>query len=182
MDSILPSFNNDGVLPAGDYLLTLDELRECHLVTGKGNPSNSWDSAWRRELVEGLTIMVEQLRAVGVTEIFVNGSFVQNKDHPGDIDGYFVADLKALASGQLEADLNRLSSDGIWTWEWEDRWMESGMTKPQLPMWHKYRVELFPFVPGTGCGIVDRYGHELDFPSAFRQTREELPKGIIQLR
>jgi hypothetical protein len=48
-----------------------------------------------------------------------------------------------------------------------------------------YRVELYPHVPGLGigCGIFDRQGNELEFPSAFRQCRRSgKPKGIVKLR
>jgi hypothetical protein len=35
------------MLPAGDYELTLDELRASSLVTGSGVDSLSWDVRWR---------------------------------------------------------------------------------------------------------------------------------------
>jgi hypothetical protein len=52
-------------------------------------------------------------------------------------------------------------------------------------MWHRYRVELDPHVPGhgVGSGIRDKYGHESEFPSAFRQSRcDEAPRGIIKIK
>jgi hypothetical protein len=52
-------------------------------------------------------------------------------------------------------------------------------------MWHKYRVELYPHVPGIGMrsGILDKHGNELEFPSAFRQSRRDgTPRGIVKLR
>jgi hypothetical protein len=33
---------------------------------------------------------------------------VEDKDHLNDIDGYFVCDLRALASGELQRQLNLL--------------------------------------------------------------------------
>ena len=35
----------------------------------------------------------------------------------------------------------------------------------QLPMWHRYRVELNSQAPGLGMisGIRDKWGHELEF-------------------
>jgi hypothetical protein len=51
-------------------------------------------------------------------------------------------------------------------------------------MWHCYRVELYPHVPGLGigCGIRDKHGHELEFPSAFRQSRRDgKPRGIVKI-
>ncbi len=50
-------------------------------------------------------------------------------------------------------------------------------------MWRQYRVELYPHVAGLGCGICDKYGNELEFPSAFRQSRRDgRPRGIIKIR
>ena len=50
-------------------------------------------------------------------------------------------------------------------------------------MWHKYRVELYPHLVGLGSGIRDRYGNELEFPSAFRQSRSDgKPRGIVKIR
>jgi len=70
---------------------------------------------------------------------------VEEKDHPNDIDGYFVCDLRVLAS--------------------------------------RYRVELYPHVRGFSSGIRDAQGHELEFPSAFRQSRRDgRPRGIIKLK
>ena len=49
-------------------------------------------------------------------------------------------------------------------------------------MWHQYRVELYPHVPGMPSGIRDRHGNELEFPSAFRQSRRDgEQRGIVKL-
>ena len=51
-------------------------------------------------------------------------------------------------------------------------------------MWHQYRVELYPHVPGLGIGsgILDKFGNELEFPSAFRQCRRNgKPRGIVKI-
>src|SRR5690349_21143163 len=110
----LPPFTDDGLLPAGDFVLTLDELFRSSLVTGWPD-ADAWDTAWRRRLVENLSIMADHLWRVGVREIFIDGSFVEDKPHPNDIDGYFVCDAAALYSGALEASLQEL--DSIWTWD-----------------------------------------------------------------
>ena len=52
--------------------------------------------------------MVGQLRRIGIKEIFVDGSFVEDKDHPGDIDGYFECDVVEFATGNLQRELNGL--------------------------------------------------------------------------
>ncbi len=180
----LPPFTDDGLLPADDYELSLGELRTSLLVVGLGEPNKfpHWDSAWRERLVDNLEVLVAQLWRVGVTEVFVDGSFAEDKDHPNDIDGYFVCDLMRLASGDLERELNLLDPHKVWTWDPRARRSYRGYPKKQLPMWHRYRVEFYPHC-GQGSGICDRFGNELEFPSAFRQSRRDgKPKGIIKIR
>lgn len=178
---MLPAFTHDGLLPSGDYELTLDELRGSMLVTGSGVGSETWDAAWRGTLVDHLEVMVRQLWQVGVTEIFVDGSFAEDKDHPNDIDGYFECDLMELASGRLTRALNRLDPGKVWTWDPAERRPCASSMKAQLPMWHTYRVELYPHY-GQPSGIRDAYGNELEFPSAFRISRRGgQPRGIIKI-
>ncbi len=171
----------DGLLPAEDFELTLEELASSALVENRDDIPQ-WDTEWRRELVTRLGLLSNELWQVGIKEIYVNGSFVEDKAHPNDIDGYFVCDPKDLASGRLERELNLLNPHKIWTWDPSSRKPYPGYTKRQLPMWHQYRVELFPHY-GQGTGILDRYGNELEFPAAFRTSKEQLrPKGIVKLR
>jgi len=177
----LPAFTVDGLLPTGDYVLTLAELRASYLVTGHGVGSQMWDVAWRAHLVDNLAILAGQLWQVGIAQIFVDGSFVEDKDYPHDIDGYFECDLHYLTSGDLERDLNNLDPHKVWTWDPASRQPDPNSGKAQLPMWYRYRVELYPHY-GQFCGIKDQYGHDLEFPSAFRQSRHGfLPKGIVRL-
>lgn len=151
------------------------------LVLGPRKGSPSWDTPWRMLLVNNLELLVKQLRQVGVTEIFIDGSFVEDKDHPNDIDGYFVCTLEALVSGDLERNLNLLDPYKVWTWDPDSRRPYPGSSKWQLPMWHRYRVELYPHV-GQGSGIVDEFGYELEFPAAFRRSRRDgRPRGIVKI-
>jgi hypothetical protein len=118
---------------------------------------------------------------VGITDVFVDGSFVEDKDHPNDIDGYFVCELQELASGRLQHELNLLEPHKIWTWDPASRMPYRGYPKKQLPMWHAYRIELYPHY-GQPVGICDRHGNELEFPSAFRLSRRNgESRGIIKL-
>lgn len=171
-------FNDFGLLPIGDYKLTLNDLRHSLLVKGPGN-GFLWDESWRAHLVDQLEIMVNQLWRVGITEIFIDGSFVEDKAHPNDIDGYFECDVMDLPT--IVRELNILEPDKIWTWDSRTRRQYKGYTKAQLPMWHKYRVELYPEY-GQYSGIPDEFGNNLLFPSAFRQTRDSFrPKGIVKI-
>jgi hypothetical protein len=178
----IPPFDADGLLPPGDYKVSFEELRNSMLV--KGLVGTSWDVTWRELLVHNLEIMCRQLWSAGVTDVFADGSFVEDKDHPNDIDGYFVCSLDELITGELERKLNLLDPAKVWTWDPASRKPYRGYPKKQLPMWHEYRVELYPHVPGLGIGsgILDKYGHELEFPSAFRQCRRDgKPRGIVQI-
>ena len=174
---VLPPFTADGLLPPGDYSMTIAELAASVLVFGWPNVG-PWDAEWRGQLVANLAIMVGHLRRVAIHDVFIDGSFVENKPHPNDIDGYFLCDRDFCLSGKLERKLRAI--DPIWTWDPARRRSPRGGGKKQLPMWHNYRVELFPHI-GQMTGITDEFGHELEFPSAFRLSRTFLPKGIIRL-
>lgn len=182
MDAVIPNFES-GVLPVGDYEVTFAQLRASLLVHGCGDLRNGqWDTEWRAKLVDNLEVMVKQLWEVGVEHIYIDGSFVEDKDHPNDIDGYFVCDTKLLASGKLEQSLNPLEPDKIWTCNPHAKRPYKGYPKKQLPMWHKYRVELYAHVAGHSCGIRDKFDNEMEFPSAFRiSRRDDTPKGIIKI-
>ena len=180
MDSI-PGFTADGLLPQGDYEVTFEELRQSILVSGPGQGYPHWDSEWRRALVASLEVLCSQLWRVGIQEIFIDGSFVEDKDHPNDIDGYFVCDLMEFASGRIERKLNLLDPSKVWTWNPKTRRPYRDYPKKQLPMWHGYRVELYPHF-GQGSGIKDELGNELEFPAAFRRSRRDgKPKGVVKL-
>jgi hypothetical protein len=177
----IPPFTSEGLLPVFDHPATLTELRASHLVTGKGVQSEAWDKKWRAQLVDNLEVLVSQLWQVEVDQIYINGSFVEEKDHPNDIDGYFECDRRALLSGRLETALNDLDPHKTWTWDPASRRKHRGSTKAQLPMWHRYRVELYPDI-GLPTDILDQHGNRLTFPAAFRKTRGDgRPKGIIKI-
>ncbi|MGB6306920.1 MAG: hypothetical protein WBF89_03920 [Steroidobacteraceae bacterium] len=167
----------------GEYELTFEELRRSSLVVGSGTGVSTWDATWRESLVGNLEVTTRQLWQVGVRDVFADGSFVEEKDHPNDIDGYFVCSLTDLSSGELTRKLNLLDPYKIWTWDPRSRQAFRGYPKKQLPMWHRYRVELYPHVAGFSSGIRDPQGHELEFPSAFRQSRRDgRPRGIVKLK
>ena len=108
--------------------------------------------------------------------------FVEDKDHPGDIDGYFECDVVEFATGNIQRRLNELDPYKVWTWAPASRRPYRNQTKRQLPMWHRYRVELYPHFPGLTSGIRDQFGNDLPFPSAFRLSRREhKPKGIVKI-
>lgn len=184
---MIPSFQTNGLLPPGDFEVSFEQLRQSILAEGPpANPSSgAWDGGWRQRLIDNLEILTKELWQVGVREIYADGSFAEDKDHPNDIDGYFVCGLRELASGDLARQLNLLDPYKVWTWDPLSRKPYRGYPKKQLPMWHRYRVELYPHVAGLGLGsgILDKWGNELEFPSAFRQSRRDgTPRGIIKIQ
>jgi uncharacterized protein DUF6932 len=68
-------------------LLPSSQLRRSLLVRGPGRADSTWDTAWRASLVGNLEVMTRQLWQVGISDVFADGSFVEEKDHPNDIDG-----------------------------------------------------------------------------------------------
>ncbi len=126
--------------------------------------------------------MIGQLWQVGIDQIFINGSFVEDKDHPNDVDGYFECDEAYALSGRLENDLNTIDQYKVWTWRPGTRRLDPNSGKRQLPIWHQYRVEIYPHFPNLPSGIRDQFGNDLPFPSAFRLARRAyLPKGIVKI-
>jgi hypothetical protein len=175
-------FDEYGLLPPGDYEMTLHELKNSISVKGPDERSGGWDTAWRVKLAANLEILTRQLWQIGVVDIFIDGSFVEDKDHPNDVDGYFVCDLADLATGKLEHRLNLLDPNKVWTWRPDSRKPHPESDKKQLPMWHVYRVELYPHF-GQPAGVRDKFGNEMTFPSAFRQSRHESrQKGIVVVK
>jgi hypothetical protein len=180
----LPShFNEEGLLPQGDYVATFDDLRRSLLVRGPEPLRPTWDLSWRQKLVTNLETLVRQLWQCGIHSIVIDGSFVEDKDHPNDIDGYFECDFEEFATGELQRRLNLLDPQKVWTWSESSWMMVPGLTKPVLPMWLFYRVELFPHYGLANTGIRDERGAILSFPEAFRKSRSgDQPKGVVQIR
>lgn len=50
----LPTFDDDGLLPSGDYEMSLGMLKRSMLVEGPGEEYPDWDFDWRLKLVENL--------------------------------------------------------------------------------------------------------------------------------
>lgn len=170
-------FTADGVLPPRDHDLTIEELRASMLVTGPEGHDPGWDSSWRAKLVDNLTILVRQLWTVGIEEIFIDGSFAQDKNRPNDIDGYFVCDLRQQVSGELERKLNALDPHRAWGWSEHIRYPGR-----LLPLQRIYKVVLWPYSLGTMWG-TDNRGKPVEMSDAFRRVAgTSIRKGIIRLR
>jgi hypothetical protein len=107
---MIPDFDAEGLSPPGDYGVSFEELRRSTLIMGGAQHRENWGAAWRAQLVGNFEILARQLWSVGIRDIYADGSFVEDKDHPNDIDGYFVCDLQPLITDELVRELNLLDN------------------------------------------------------------------------
>jgi hypothetical protein len=85
---MIPDFDDSGNLPPGVHGATWDEIVQRF----------GWTTR-RRELLDGFRAALEPLREAGCRRVFVNGSFVTDKEEPGDID---------VAWDPMDVDVDRL--------------------------------------------------------------------------
>lgn len=78
--SLPPLDVTTGYLPAGVHQAALEEIED-----------RFGGSYGRKQLLAGLRHVVEQLRALGVVEIWVDGSFVTDKARPKDVEVVYKA-------------------------------------------------------------------------------------------
>ena len=178
---MLPRFDDDGLLPPGNYELSLDQLKASMLVVGPGPDYPDWDVGWRLQLVCALESLAGQLWQVGITSpICIGGSFVEDRNHPHDIDGYFYCDDRDFLSGQLERRPNQIDPHKAWNWDHRSR-APDARGRMRYPLWHRYRVDLFPNI-GQGTGVFDDNGNERNFYSLMRWSdRVKRLRGVILL-
>jgi len=72
---MIPEFNKQGNLPNGVHSTTLEEF----IKKFGYNPKRLW-------LIDGLNLLIESLSKAGCTLIYIDGSFVTDKEIPGDYD------------------------------------------------------------------------------------------------
>lgn len=169
----VPPVGENYVLPPGDYPLTLDELEQSLLVNG---PSDGrfpgWDRDRRLWLVGNLRILVGQLRQVGINDIYIDGSFIESKGEPDDIDGYYTVDAAQLAQvvGRLyrvNPLLPRVNDQSTWV-----HIPKKGEKRPEL--YQQFHIELF-------WEIITVPPSPAFFATWFRQTRSHRSKGIVRI-
>ena len=72
---MIPQFDADGLLPPGIHWATWDEVTATF-----GN------TPWRRRLLDGLKMAIDNLRQAGCRTVYIDGSFVTSKEVPNDFD------------------------------------------------------------------------------------------------
>lgn len=73
---MIPALDSDGNLPPGIHHATWDEIAAAFGT----NPL-------RQSLLKGLLEAARALKEAGCPTLYIDGSFVTKKDHPGDFDG-----------------------------------------------------------------------------------------------
>ncbi|MBA3831715.1 MAG: hypothetical protein H0X34_07450 [Chthoniobacterales bacterium] len=78
---MLPAFSDDGFLPGGIHWAEWSEIA-----------SRFAGNSHREALLYGLARAVGCLRMAGCTAVFIDGSFVTQKEHPADFDVCWLVD------------------------------------------------------------------------------------------
>jgi len=129
-------FAKSGLLPPGDHAISLEEL-EKFIGQGPGG-GQSWDTAWRLQLLQEFKRRYQQLRAVGINEVYIDGSYATDKFHPNDMDVYFVVPRKIWRSGAEQA----LQDQDPEFWRFEPELGVDG--KLGYPMAFRHHIEMYP--------------------------------------
>lgn len=76
----MPSCDERGNLPSGIHPATWDEIVERYATTER-----------RGQLMDGLRAAIESLHAAGCSRVYLDGSFVTDKEAPGDFEACWEA-------------------------------------------------------------------------------------------
>ncbi len=139
----IPKFNTYGLLPPGIHPATMGEVEVTLAFSAK-----------RRSLIEdGLKPVAKELVKMGVSELYVDGSFVTEKPSPDDVDGFVLAE----STSDLYRDV---------AGEWE-RWKG------------QYRMDVFPAATdmnneGSRSYFEELFGHTKGEPPQA--------KGLLKLK
>lgn len=144
---MIPALTDEGLLPPGIHEGTVEELRE----------KLGW-SQQRRRLISGLERALELMRDCGVERVYLDGSFVTDKDRPGDIDGCY-----DIAQGANPADLQSMYPIFPPTPLNRDRAKE------------EFGAEFFPAAATEG-------GSGQPFLDFFRRDRKNRERGVVLIQ
>lgn len=87
----IPPFTPYGLLPPGIHTASLEEVEKRLGFSPK-----------RQDLIErGLKPVLARLKALGVHEVYLDGSFATAKPSPGDIDGYILTTVGSAVDAEL---------------------------------------------------------------------------------
>ncbi|QKU54559.1 DUF6932 family protein [Vibrio cholerae] len=86
---MIPEFNDQGNLPEGIHYASMQELIERFGYNAK--------RAW---LLDGLSLLIRNLESAGCRLIYIDGSFVTEKEIPGDYD--MAWSIQGVEPGKLD--------------------------------------------------------------------------------
>lgn len=132
----------DGLLPSGIHDGTFEEVADAFAGT-----------AWRAWLLEGLRLALLDLGAAGCQRAYLDGSYVTDKEVPGDFDLCWDRD------GVSRALLHPVILD---------------VTPPRDEQKSRYRGDLLPNVRELDSGLLF-----VDFFQQHKETGD--PKGIVRI-
>jgi hypothetical protein len=107
----VPPHNAHGHLPEGHHHATLSEV-ETHFAY----------NVRRREIFRGLTQVLKMLSDHGVSDVYLDGSFVTTKLRPSDVDVVFIPSATADPSAwgilalSRRKELKALHRVDLWPW------------------------------------------------------------------
>lgn len=135
----IPALLENGELPSGEHLATLDEIEAVY----------GFSSDRRKLLMKGLREASRNLELSSVKKLWINGSFITDKEEPNDIDGCW--------EYTSVVDVNKLDPLFLGSRE---------------KIKNKYGLDFFI------ANIIEA-GSGLPFPKFFQVNRDGEPKGII---
>lgn len=137
---MIPTFR-EGRLPPGVHKATLGELRD----------KLGWGRR-RKNLIDGLEMALRLMANCGIERVYLDGSFVTDKDRPGDIDGCYDPPSGANLGAMYP----------IWPWTPANRAMSKTM----------FGIELAPSrFPATRSGEP--------YISFFQSDESGNPRGVV---
>lgn len=139
---MLPAFDRNGYLPPG--------IHEDNWLEFK---SRFGHNSHRRNLLDGLEAAIRNLNTAGCETVYINGSFVTEKELPGDYDGCWEVD------GVDDDLLDPVFFD---------------LTPPRSAQKQKYLGEMFP------VSYVKK-PNWWTFVEFFQSDRSGISKGIVKL-
>jgi hypothetical protein len=72
---MIPELNEQGLLPPGIHICTLEEFESSYVYNVR-----------RREIFQGLLLLIKDLKTISSPAIYLDGSYVTAKALPNDID------------------------------------------------------------------------------------------------
>ncbi len=138
----IPAVQPNGELPPGEHQASLDEIEARYGVS----------TDCRKLLMQGLRKAASNFELSGVSTLWINGSFITDKEEPNDIDG---------------------------CWEYtpaiDTKKLDSVFLGSRKEMQNKYGLDFFI------ANIIEA-GSGLPFPKFFQVNRDGDPKGIIVVK